>query len=210
MFSVTENESDTGNKLKNSYGMIIGYIRVSTQDQTVENQRLELSKHYKIDKWFVDEGLSGRIKASDREGCRKMLEYIRESDTVVVSAIDRLGRDTIDVLNTVKMIESKEASLISIREGLNLATPFGKAMLGIICSLAELEYTHFKARQMAGIERARKEGKRLGRKKRVEPEDVYKWRTTNKRSIKQTAKHFNVSITTIKNACKQIKEKTGR
>ncbi|MEH6642364.1 recombinase family protein [Vreelandella glaciei] len=83
------------------------------------------------------------------------MSYVREGDILVVYAIDRLGRDTIDVLNTVESLHAKGVSVISIREGFELGAPIGKTMLTMLAAIAELERSSIKAKQMAGI--ARKE-----------------------------------------------------
>ncbi len=74
---------------------IIGYVRVSTNEQTIENQKQQIAEAgYKVAKWFTDEGVSGGVKASDRRGFGELLSYIREDDTLIVIGIDRLGRNT--------------------------------------------------------------------------------------------------------------------
>ena len=90
----------------------IAYLRVSTDDQTTENQRRAIETRYNVSKWFVEEGVSGAIPAAQRSVMASLLNYVREGDTVVVVAIDRLGRNTIDVLTTVEALRAK-ASLSS-------------------------------------------------------------------------------------------------
>lgn len=180
---------------------IIAYTRVSSDGQTSESQKHKISEQYKVDKWFSDEAVSGAIKAQYRKEFTALLDYIREGDTLVVTAIDRLGRDTIDVLETTKLIESKGVSIVSIREGFNLSTPVGKAMLTMLAAVAELERSNIKARQMAGINKARAEGKALGRQKVIDDEAVRTWRGDNRASIKATAEHFNISVASVKRAC---------
>src|SRR5690606_38529267 len=117
---------------------------------------------FKVSKWFSDEAVSGATKAKNRPGFGALLQYVREGDTVVVYAIDRLGRNTIDVLETLEQLKAKGVAVVSIREGFDLSTPIGKAMLTMLAAMAELERANIKARQMAGIERARAEGRNLG------------------------------------------------
>lgn len=181
---------------------VIGYVRVSSKDQTIENQKQELEKVYRIDRWFSDEAISGTVKAKERDGMTKLLAYVRDGDKVVTSAIDRLGRDTIDVLETVEGIKAKGASLMSEREGFDLSTPTGEAMLTIMAAMAKLERSNMLERQMAGILRAKAEGVKFGRKHKADPARVAKWRSDNDASIKQTAEHFDISPATVKRACK--------
>lgn len=179
---------------------VIAYVRVSTDDQTTENQRRAIESRYNIAKWFVEEGVSGSIPASQRPAMRDLLAYVREGDTVVVTAIDRLGRNTIDVLNTVEYLQAKKVSVVSMREGFDLATPAGKFMLTMLAAVAELERENIKTRQMAGIERARAEGKNLGREKVINDDEVRQWRQANSASIKATAEHFGISTASVKRA----------
>lgn len=178
----------------------IAYVRVSTDDQTTENQRRAIQDRYKVTKWFAEEGVSGTVLAAKRPAMAALLQYVREGDTVVVVAIDRLGRDTIDVLTTVEALRQKGVSVVSMREGFDLATPAGRLMLTMLAAVAELERENIKARQMAGIERARAEGKVLGRTKTIDDQAVAKWRQENSASIKQTAEHFGISVASVKRA----------
>lgn len=183
----------------------LAYIRVSTTEQTVENQKQAIEKIYKVDKWFADEGVSGLVVASDRPAMRECLEYLRAGDTLVVAAIDRLGRNTVNVLETVKVIQEKGAEVVSMREGFSLSTPIGKAMLTMLSAVAELEISNLKERQMAGINRAKAEGKHLGRKQEIDYQAVAEWRKDNQKSIKQTSLHWGISEASVKKATAFIK-----
>lgn len=180
---------------------VIGYVRVSTKEQSVESQQHKLAAKFNIERWFEDAGVSGTVKAAERPGFAALLAYAREGDTVVVPAIDRLGRNTIDVLETVEALSGKGVQVVSDREGFDLSTPMGKAMLTMLAAVAELERSNIKARQMAGIERAKAEGKALGRPLKVEPQTVKAWRAENSASIKATAEHFGIGISSVKRAC---------
>lgn len=180
---------------------VIAYTRVSTEDQTCENQRRAIEARYIVSKHFSDDGVSGAIAASRRPAMSALFAYVRESDTVVVSSIDRLGRDTVDVLTTVEALKTKGVSVVSMREGFDLATDAGKLMLTMLAAVAELERSNMKARQMAGLERARAEGVSLGRKKTIDDVQVHSWRTENRASIKATSIHFGISIASVKRAC---------
>ena len=95
---------------------VIAYLRVSTDEQTIENQRMQIeAKGYKIGKEFADAAVSGATSAIERPQFKAMLGYLREGDTLVVAAIDRLGRNTIDVLQTVQTLKSKGISVVSVR-----------------------------------------------------------------------------------------------
>lgn len=180
---------------------IVGYARVSTGEQDVAAQKHSLGK-YNVEEWFEDQGVSGAVPALERPGCSAMLTYVRKGDTVVVSAVDRLGRDTIDLLVTVEALQKKGVSVISEREGFDLSKPVGKAMLTMLSAVAELERSNIKARQMAGIERAKADGKALGRKATVDPAEVRAWRRATNSSIAATAEKFGISTATVKRCCR--------
>lgn len=183
----------------------IAYVRVSTEDQSTGTQRATIVERYKVDRWFVDEATSGAIKAKDRKGLGELLSYVREGDTVIVYAIDRLGRNTIDVLETVEALNTKGVAVLSLREGFDMSTPMGKAMLTMLSAMAELERSNIKERQMAGIKRAKAEGKALGREKVIIDEDVAQWRHEYGASIKATAEYFDISPASVKRACRALK-----
>lgn len=183
---------------------VIGYIRVSTGEQSVESQRHNIEQLHKVEEWFSDEGVSGAVRAADRTGFAKLLGYVRKGDTLIVGAVDRLGRDTLDVLATVEVLQKKGVAIISQREGFDLSTPIGKAMLTMLAAVAELERSNIKARQMAGIQRAKAEGKALGRVKTIDDNQVVAWRKDNGASIATTAAQFGISVASVKRACRPV------
>lgn len=186
-----------------SNGIVYGYARVSTDDQTCENQRLTIQGKYPdLKKWYQDEGVSGTVPAAQRPALAKVLELVEAGDTLVVVAIDRLGRDTLDVLNTVETLKKKGVSVVSLRENFDMTTPIGGFMLTLLAGLASLEKATIKERQLAGIKRARAEGKNLGKVKTIDDNQVAKWREANNASIAQTAKHFGISLSSVKRACR--------
>ncbi|MFM5718547.1 recombinase family protein [Aeromonas caviae] len=181
---------------------VIGYLRVSTGEQSVGAQRHSIEQTHNVETWFTDEGVSGGVKALQRPGFAELFKFIRKGDTLIVPAVDRLGRNTIDVLNTVEALQSKGVSIISLREGFDLSTPIGKAMLTMLAAVAELERSNIKHRQMAGIAKAKAEGKALGREKTIDDTAVAIWRKDNSASIKLTAEHFGISPASVKRACR--------
>jgi DNA invertase Pin-like site-specific DNA recombinase len=127
---------------------------------------------------------------------------VSKGDTLIVPAVDRLGRDTIDVLGTVEALLGKDVSIISLREGFDLSTSIGKAMFTMLAAVAELERSNIKARQMAGIARAKSAGKALGREKTINDVEVAVWRKDNSASISATAQQFGISVASVKRACR--------
>ena len=179
----------------------IAYLRVSTDDQSTESQRHAIKQIHSIEHWYVDEATSGTTKALHREGFGELFKFVRKGDTVVIFAIDRLGRDTIDVLETVKALKAKGVAVISVREGFDLSNDYGAVILSVLASLAELERSNIKARQLAGIARARASGQKLGAPKRIDDAAVHAWRKANSATIQETANHFGISTAAVKRAC---------
>lgn len=142
-----------------------GYGRVSTIKQHTDNQKLELEQaNFKIDYWFEDTGISGKTCAALRPQFKQLLEKIRDGETLVVSKLDRLGRDAIDVLQTVKLLSQRSIKVIVHQLGnTDLSSPAGKMLLTMLSAVAEMERDLLVERTQAGLERAKSEGKVLGR-----------------------------------------------
>ena len=154
--------------------MIISYIRVSTQEQNTARQENSI----KADKYFIEK-VSG--KNAERKELKKMLEYVRENDTLIVESISRLARNTKDLLNIIDKLNEKNVSFISQKENIDTRTPQGKFMLTVFGALAELERECILERQREGIEQAKINGAYKGKpKKEIDKEkfiDVCaKWR----------------------------------
>jgi putative DNA-invertase from lambdoid prophage Rac len=144
---------------------IFGYGRVSTKEQQSENQRLELVRAgYDVSYWFADEGVSGKVSALQRAQFRILLDKIRDGETLVVSKLDRLGRDAQDIGATIRMLAARRIEVIVLQLGkLNLASSAGKLMLTMLAAMAEMERDLLVERTQSGLARAKAEGKTLGR-----------------------------------------------
>jgi len=137
-----------------------GYGRVSTQDQTTDNQRLEIERAgYTIDYWFADEGVSGAVLAAQRPQFRDMLTKIRAGESLVVTKIDRLGRDAVDIQQTVKQFKALGVRVFVTQLGAtDLTNSAGKMLLGMLAAFAEMERDLIVERTQAGLARARAQG----------------------------------------------------
>lgn len=144
---------------------VFAYGRVSTKDQTTENQRREIeTAGYAIGFWFADEGVSGKVPAAQRPQFAKMMQQIRDGETLVVTKLDRLGRDAQDIGATIKALAARRIEVIVLQLGkLDLASPAGKLMLNMLAAVAEMERDLLVERTQAGLARAKAEGKTLGR-----------------------------------------------
>src|SRR5471032_3112309 len=136
------------------------YGRVSTTEQSADNQKLEIeAAGHLVDYWFAD-----TISATQRPQFAALLGQIRNGETLVVAKLDRLGRDAQDVGATVKLLASRKIAVIVLQLGkLDLTSPAGKMMLTMLAAVAEMERDLLVERTHAGLARAKSEGKTLGR-----------------------------------------------
>ena len=175
--------------------MIIGYVRVSTVEQNEARQLVTMDK-YNVEKVF-----SEKVSAKDtnREELNKMLEFVREGDTIVIHDFSRLARSTKDLLNIVELLEDKKVNLISAKENINSSTPTGKLMLTMIGAINEFERTNLLERQREGIAIAKEQGKYKGRKEiKVDNFEEYYIRYKSREFNKtQLAKELGVSRPTL-------------
>lgn len=140
--------------------MKIGYIRVSTQEQNTMRQEV-LMQELGVDEVYIDR-LSG--KNTDRPELKKMMDYVRKSDTVIVESISRFARNTRDLLELIEKLSEKGVEFVSRKEAIDTTTPTRKFMLTVFGAVAELEREYILQRQREGIAIAKAEGKYRGRK----------------------------------------------
>lgn len=149
-----ESVSSVGNETVIGMTAILGYARVSTAGQELDAQRAALgAAGVDAGRVFTDK-LSGSAKTA-RPGLAAMLDYARAGDTVVVTAIDRLGRSVAEVTRTIAELGDRRIILRALREGVDTATPTGRAVAAIMATLAELELELARERQAASRESRR-------------------------------------------------------
>ena len=178
------------------------YARVSTFDQDPENQLQELRRYVEARGWagteFVDRGISG---AKDRRPALDDLMTAakrRRIDVVVVWRLDRFGRNLRHLVTAIEELNSAGVSFVSLGENIDTTSPTGRLLLGVMGAFAEFERERIRERVMAGLQRARTQGKRLGRP-RSRPTTV----EVPGGSVRSAAKAWGVSKTT---AAKWINE----
>ena len=150
-------------------GERIAYVRVSTVDQNEARQIEALEKH-NIDKWFKEK-VSG--KDTNRPELQKMLDYVRDGDTVYIHDFSRLARSTKDLLEIVEYLTNKGVNLISNKENLDSNTPTGKLMITMIGAINEFERQNLLERQREGIAIAKEQGKYKGRSVKAIDEEEF-------------------------------------
>lgn len=155
--------------------MKIGYIRVSTQEQNTIRQEV-MMEQLGVEELYIDKA-SG--KNTDRPQLKKMMEYVRRGDIVIVESISRFARNTRDLLNLMEQLSAKGVEFVSKKEAIDTTTPTGKFMLTVFGAVAELEREYILQRQREGIEIAKQQGKYKGRKPLSLPgfqEMVIRWK----------------------------------
>ena len=188
----------------------IAYYRVSTQDQSIASQRSALGGSF--DKEFADEGVSGATAAASRPAFKELLAYVREGDTVCVYAVDRLGRDALDVQSTVRDLITKGVT-VDIHGLGPIGKGVGELILAVLAQVADMERQKIIERTAAGRVAAQESlqatgfthrGKTsMGRPKASDAAQVVAWRKTNAASIADTAKHFEISTASVSRYCRE-------
>ena len=145
--------------------MLIGYTRVSTDDQNMDLQ-LDALRKAGCEKIYSDQ-LSGGL--SERPGLTMALEILRPGDTLVIWRLDRLGRSLKDLIHLVEQLEKKTIGLKSIQEHLDTTTAGGRLIFHLFGALAEFERNLIKERTRAGVNAARARGRQGGRPRLLEP-----------------------------------------
>lgn len=138
--------------------MKVFYARVSTEEQ---NEARQVAASNGCEKVYIEKA-SG--KNTDRPQLKEMLAFVREGDTVIVSEISRLSRNTKDLLNITEELKKKNVEFVSLGENIDTTTPTGKFMLTVFGAMAQLERDTILKRQAEGIAEAKKAGKYKGRK----------------------------------------------
>jgi DNA invertase Pin-like site-specific DNA recombinase len=141
--------------------MLIGYARVSTQDQTLNLQKDALEK-LGCNKIFTDTASGAK---AERIGLEEALEYVREGDTLVVWRLDRLGRSLKHLIETITELNNRKIGFRSIQENIDTTTSGGKLVFHIFGALAEFERDIIRERTQAGLQAARARGRKGGRPK---------------------------------------------
>lgn len=183
----------------------IAYYRVSTGDQSIEAQRHALGGSF--DQEFSDVGVSGAVLAKDRPGFASLLSKIRSGDTLCIYAVDRLGRDALDVQATVRAMLEKGVT-VEVHGLGPIGRGVGELILAVLAQVADMERARIKERTDAGRAAAREalnvtgrthRGKEsLGRPRAAIAADVIAWRKARNASIAATALHFGISAATVK------------
>ncbi len=176
------------------------YARVSTVEQTADNQLIELRRYVEARGWtateFVDQGVSG--SKDRRPGLDALLKDAkrRKFDVLVCWRLDRLGRNLKHLITLLEDLQAVGVAFVSLAEGIDATTPAGKLQMHILGAIAEFERERIRERVMAGLQRARTQGRTLGRPKGAVPSD--RLATVAHLSLSDAAAALGVSRSTLK------------
>jgi len=166
------------------------YVRVSTGGQTVENQLRELQEVAERHGWqivaeFSDKGVSGAQGREKRPGLDKLLQAVarREVDIVLSWSVDRLGRSLQGLLALLGELHAKGVDLYLHQQGLDTSTPAGKALFQMMGVFAEFERAIIRERVRSGLERAKAQGKVLGRRRNDDPQRLASVQRLRKKGV---------------------------
>lgn len=153
------------------------YARVSTADQTTDNQVREVeAAGFKVEpKRVIAETVSGSTPAMQRPGFARLVDRLEAGDVLIVTKLDRLGRNAMDVRATVEMLAAEGIRVHCLAlGGVDLTSPAGKMTMAVITAVAEFERDLLIERTQAGLSRAKAEGKKVGRRSALSPEQQQK------------------------------------
>ncbi len=191
---------------------VFAYARVSTLDQFTSNQIAEIAAagFHVLPNRIVTETISGSMAASERPGFGKLLDKLEAGDVLVVTKLDRLGRNAMDVRTTVEVLAGMGVRVHCLAlGGVDLTSPAGKMTMGVIATVAEFERDLLIERTQSGLLRAKSEGKILGRPKSLSPSQVLeaKSRISQGETISSVARAFKTSRATVMR-CRDLFEPT--
>lgn len=178
------------------------YCRVSTADQTTDNQVREIeAAGFKVDpKRVVAETVSGSTAAMERKGFARLVDRLEAGDVLIVTKLDRLGRNAMDVRATVEALAKEGVKVHCLAlGGVDLTSAAGKMTMGVINAVAEFERDLLIERTQAGLSRAKAEGKTLGRPAALtlEQQKAIRQRRAEGLSLGVLAKEYGVSRAAI-------------
>lgn len=185
--------------------MKIGYARVSTTGQSLENQ-IEQLEAAGCEKIFMEK-ISGA--KSDRTELKNAIEFLRPGDKLIVTKIDRLARSVRDLHNIAKELDEEGKSLVFLKEQIDFGTPAGKLMFTMLGAIGEFERDLINERTKEGRERAKKQGKHMGRPGQDEKAikramELFHDREENKMSVNDIVKLTGVPRATIYAKAKEV------
>lgn len=177
--------------------MLIGYARVSKGDEQSNKAQARALIEVGCKRIFREEASGGRW---ERPELHRMLDHLREGDTIVVWKLDRLSRSLKDVLHIMERIETAGAGFRSLTEAIDTTTPAGRMMMQMVGSFAEFERAMIRERTSAGLALARSEGRIGGRRKKLNPKmrlEIAESVLSGRKSAAEMARLYEISQPTV-------------
>jgi putative DNA-invertase from lambdoid prophage Rac len=183
---------------------------VSTVGQTTDNQLLEIqAAGFVVEpQRVVSETVSGSVAAMERLGFKKLMDRLEAGDVLIVTRLDRLGRNAMDVRATVEKLDGMGVKVHCLAlGGVDLTSAAGKMTMAVVNAVSEMERDLLIERTQAGLQRAKAEGKKLGRKPTLSPDDRSQIMALKAEgaSLAVLAKRFGVSRSAIQHVAREWK-----
>lgn len=150
---------------------IFAYLRVSTTDQTTEQQLTQIeAAGYKVarDRVFIEHGVSGKVPALQRQQFQRLHDRMTNGDSLIVARLDRLGRDTLDVISTIDSLIKCGVSVNVLGLGVLDNTPQSRLTLTMLSAISEFERGLISERTKAKLAQLKQEGVKLGRPTKID------------------------------------------
>lgn len=177
---------------------VFAYARVSTVAQVTDNQAQQIKEAgYSVElRRYVEEKISGSVCVAQRPGFQKLMERMEAGDTLVVTKLDRIGRDSVDIQQTVQLFIQRGVRLVVLQLGnLDLTSSAGALMVKVLAAVADFERELIVERTQAGLARAKAEGVKLGRPVKTSPQQRQQIRQQleSGASVSQVAREHAIS-----------------
>lgn len=184
------------------------YLRVSMdKGQTTDNQRKTIEDaKFTVDEWYSEDGVSGKINALDRPVFKALMEKAKAGDELITVSLDRLGRNAIDILNTVERFKEKGMKLRCLALGdIDLTSMAGQILVHMLALVADVERQFISIRTKAGLARTKEQGTQLGRYMKVSPQVVEACLKKREEGISwaKLSAEYSVDKNTLLQACKK-------
>ena len=187
---------------------VFAYLRVSTRDQTTEQQLSQIAQTgYQVerDRIYVEHGVSGKVPAMDREEFAKLSERLQSGDSVVVSKLDRLGRDILDVIQTVRSFADRNVVLDVLGLGKLDGSPKATLTLNMLAAISQFERELISERTKAKLQELKASGKKLGRPSKINDKvlaEKARFLMSQGSSWRVTAKQLGIALSTLQRLLK--------
>lgn len=184
--------------------MLIGYARVSTTDQNLDAQ-IDALNQAGCKKIYTDKASGAH---TERKGLLEALEYLRAGDVLVVKKLDRLGRSIKQLIELITELNEKKIGFKSLTENIDTTTSGGKLIFHIFSALAEFERDIIRERTKAGLDAARKRGRKGGRPREITEKQIEQLKAlyaSNKSSVTEICKSFGISRSSFYKHCPKSK-----